>query len=150
MNAPDQATGPGQTAQATVPRAIEVAFPVVEINRLAEPERNSFKPIYQTHKWFPFVRGSRLRVTGFEATILEAGDRSELAGEIHRLLASRANELERMGGFVQIVFEWPLFLGDELWFERGRERIGLRSVFGNVRREQDGSNVYYLTGFNLT
>jgi putative DNA methylase len=33
-------------------RAIEVGFPIVEINRLAVPERNSFKPIYQIHKWF--------------------------------------------------------------------------------------------------
>ena len=37
---------------AYVPRAIEVSFPIVEINRLAVPERNSFKPIYQMHKWF--------------------------------------------------------------------------------------------------
>lgn len=36
----------------TIPRAIEVGFPIVEINRLAVPERNSFKPIYQMHKWF--------------------------------------------------------------------------------------------------
>src|SRR5262249_28560950 len=35
-----------------VKRAIEVGFPSVEINRLAVPERNSFKPIYQMHKWF--------------------------------------------------------------------------------------------------
>lgn len=35
-----------------IPRAIEVGFPIVEINRLAVPERNSFKPIYQMHKWF--------------------------------------------------------------------------------------------------
>ena len=34
------------------PRAIEAGFPIVEINRLAQPERNSFKPIYQMHKWF--------------------------------------------------------------------------------------------------
>jgi len=33
-------------------RAIEEGFPIVEINRLAEPERNAFKPIYQMHKWF--------------------------------------------------------------------------------------------------
>lgn len=33
-------------------RAIEEDFPIVEINRLATPERNSFKPIYQMHKWF--------------------------------------------------------------------------------------------------
>lgn len=41
------------TAEAArVPRAIEEGFPIVEINRLAEPERTSFKPIYQMHKWF--------------------------------------------------------------------------------------------------
>jgi hypothetical protein len=33
-------------------RAIEEYFPIVEINRLAIPERNAFKPIYQMHKWF--------------------------------------------------------------------------------------------------
>ena len=33
-------------------RAIEEDFPSVEINRLAAPERNAFKPIYQMHKWF--------------------------------------------------------------------------------------------------
>jgi putative DNA methylase len=33
-------------------RAIEQSFPIVEINRLAVPERNAFKPIYQMHKWF--------------------------------------------------------------------------------------------------
>ena len=49
-----------------------------------------------------------------------------------------------------MVFEWPLFYGDELWFERGREHIPLRGVFGRAKRDQTGSNVYYLTGFNLT
>jgi putative DNA methylase len=38
--------------QDSIPRAIEVGFPIVEVNRLAVPERNSFKPIYQMHKWF--------------------------------------------------------------------------------------------------
>jgi len=36
----------------TTKRAIEEYFPIVEINRLAVPERNAFKPIYQMHKWF--------------------------------------------------------------------------------------------------
>lgn len=45
MNAPENPTAPTQTA--AMPRAIEVGFPIVEINRLAEPERNGFKPIYQ-------------------------------------------------------------------------------------------------------
>ncbi len=35
-----------------IKRAIEESFPIVEINRLAVPERNAFKPIYQMHKWF--------------------------------------------------------------------------------------------------
>jgi len=38
------ATVPGQTK--LMPRAIELGFPILEINRLAEPERNSFMPIY--------------------------------------------------------------------------------------------------------
>lgn len=33
-------------------RAIEESFPIAEINRLAIPERNAFKPIYKMHKWF--------------------------------------------------------------------------------------------------
>lgn len=33
-------------------RAIAEGFPIVEINRLAVPERTVFKPIYQMHKWF--------------------------------------------------------------------------------------------------
>jgi len=33
-------------------KAIEEGFPIVEINRLAKPERNAFRPIYQMHKWF--------------------------------------------------------------------------------------------------
>ncbi len=35
-----------------VKRAIEEYFPIVEVNRLAVPERNAFKPIYTMHKWF--------------------------------------------------------------------------------------------------
>ena len=99
---------------------------------------------------FPFERGTKLRVVGFEETLLAAQDRDEIAAEIHKLLAARANDLERMGGFVQVVFAWDLHYGDELWFDRGREHVGLRSVFGNARREREGTNVYYLTGFNLT
>lgn len=49
MNTPDNTNRP---STAIAPRAIEVGFPIVEINRLAESERNSFKPIYQMHKWF--------------------------------------------------------------------------------------------------
>lgn len=99
---------------------------------------------------FPFRRGTKLRLVGFENLLLDAQDRQTIAEDVHGLLAARANELDRMGGFVQVVFEWPLFYGDELWFERGRDRIPLRGVFGKVKRDHLGSAVYYLTGFNLT
>lgn len=36
----------------TMKKAIEEYFPIVDINRLAMPERNAFKPIYTMHKWF--------------------------------------------------------------------------------------------------
>src|SRR3989454_7752589 len=48
-------------------RAIEVGFPIVEINRLAAPERNAFKPIYQMHKWF-----ARRASSVFRAVLLGA------------------------------------------------------------------------------
>jgi len=100
---------------------------------------------------FPFTGASRLRVVGIEETLLAAPDRRELSVEIYRILSARANELERGGGIVQVVFEWPLSFGQDLWFTRGAsERVSLQPIFGKVRREQEGSNVYYLTGFNLT
>lgn len=100
---------------------------------------------------FPFSRGSNLRVVGLEETLLAAQDRDELSADIHRLLAARANDLERMSGFVQVVFEWPLGYGNDLWFTRGAaERIPLRPLFGSVRPHHEGTNLYYLAGFNLT
>jgi hypothetical protein len=99
---------------------------------------------------FPFARGSKLRLVGFENVLLDAQDRPQIVADVHGLLAARANELDQMGGFVQVIFEWPLFFGDELWFERGLERIPLRGVFGRAARSQEGSNIFYLTGFNLT
>src|SRR2546425_2679062 len=50
MDALEKASSEAQAA--AIPRAIEVGFPIVEINRLAVPERYSYKPIYQMHKWF--------------------------------------------------------------------------------------------------
>ncbi len=48
-------------------RAIEEYFPIVDINRLAVPERNAFKPIYQMHKWF-----ARRSSSVFRAILLAA------------------------------------------------------------------------------
>lgn len=100
---------------------------------------------------FPFARGTKLRVVGFEDTLLSAADRRELGAEIHRLLSARANDLERMGGYVQLVFEWGLELADQLYLVRGgAERIPLRPILGNVEPHREGTVKYYTTGFNLT
>jgi len=48
-------------------RAIEESFPIVEINKLAVPERNTFKPIYTMHKWF-----ARRSSSVFRAILLSA------------------------------------------------------------------------------
>ncbi len=100
---------------------------------------------------FPFERGSRLRIVGLEETLLAATDRGEVSSKIYDILSARANELNNMSGHVQVIFEWPLSYGDELWFTRGTtERVSLRPIFGSVRQQHEGSNVYYLAGFNLT
>ncbi len=48
-------------------KAIEEYFPIVEINKLAVPERNAFKPIYTMHKWF-----ARRSSSVFRAILLAA------------------------------------------------------------------------------
>lgn len=52
---------------ATRPRAIEVGFPIAEVNRLAAPERTSYKPIYEMHRWF-----ARRSSSVFRAILLAA------------------------------------------------------------------------------
>ncbi len=47
--------------------AIEESFPIVDINKLAVPERNAFKPIYTMHKWF-----ARRSSSVFRAILLAA------------------------------------------------------------------------------
>jgi adenine-specific DNA methylase len=100
MNAPDKTTVPGAQNGASVPRAIEVGFPIVEINRLAEPERNSFKPIYQMHKWF-----ARRASCVFRAILLGAlkpafqadGTPTDLMAEFYR---NHANDPDTQGKVV--------------------------------------------------
>lgn len=85
VNALERSTPASQIA--TGPRAIEVGFPIVEINRLADPERNSFKPIYQMHKWF-----ARRASCVFRAILLGAlkpavqadGTPTDLMAELYR------------------------------------------------------------------
>jgi len=101
---------------------------------------------------FPFADGTRLLVSGIEDALLAAGsNRPQVMDEMHRYMAGRANELWQKRCTVQIVFDWPLSFGQELWFTRGAsERVSLRPLFGNASQQHEGGNVYYLAGFNLT
>jgi hypothetical protein len=79
------------------------------------------------------------------------GNRDDVCSYIHDLLASRANELERMGGMVQIVFKRRLIQASDFWFEVGDERVSLRRIFGSPNKQDDqAGNEFYIVGFNLT
>lgn len=101
---------------------------------------------------FPFPRGHKILIEGIEDVLIAAGEnRDDVESYIHDLLSSRANELERMGGFVQIVFERKLNQASDFWFEVGLERITLRPIFGSPGKQVDrAGNEFYTVGFNLT
>jgi len=100
---------------------------------------------------FPFPPGHRIQVVGIEDALRAAGDApDEVASFIHGVLAAKANELERMGGFVQVVFKSKLHHAHDFWFEVGTRRISLRSIFGHLQAQNDGGNEFFLASFNLT
>lgn len=100
---------------------------------------------------FHFPRGHKILIEGVEDVLIAAGkNRDSVSSYIHDLLASRANELERMGGYVQIVFKRKLNQADDFWFEVGLERVSLRRIFGSPHKQDRAGNEFYLVGFNLT
>jgi hypothetical protein len=100
---------------------------------------------------FPFPPGYKMCVVGLEDVLKAAGDPpDDVAGFVHATMVARANELERMGGLVQVVFKSKLHHADDFWFEIGTRRISLRSIFGHVQPDSDRGNDYYLASFNLT
>lgn len=101
---------------------------------------------------FHFPRGHKILIEGVEDVLIAAGEnRDAVASYIHDLLVSRANELERMGGYVQIVFKRKLIRADDFWFEHGMERISLTHLFGpHVKEDERWGNRYFTVGFNLT
>ncbi len=101
---------------------------------------------------FHFPSGHKILIEGVEDVLIAAGEnRDEVESYIHDLLASQANELNRMGGMVQIMFKWPLSQAADFWFEVGQERISLRRIFGSPHKQVDHlGNEFYTVGFNLT
>lgn len=101
---------------------------------------------------FPFSPNQKICIVGVEDVLLAAGDDVEdVMSYIHRIMSSRARELEQMGGFVQVIFRRRLIRADDFWFEHGAQRISLRRLFDSPQRQVDRiGNEYYTVGFNLT
>lgn len=100
---------------------------------------------------FPFSMGHGLRLVGLDELLVEAiDDLPEVCAGIRRTLNSRANELEQIGGHVQVVFRYHLHQADDFYFDVGMRRVSLRSIFGSVQHEHQNGVHYYLTGYNLT
>lgn len=100
----------------------------------------------------PFANGARLLVTGLESALLDAGaNRADMIDAMHKTMAACSNELWQRRCSVQVVFDWTLSYGHDLWFTRGTsERVSLRPLFGNVRPVFEGGHTFYLAEFNLT
>jgi hypothetical protein len=101
---------------------------------------------------FHFPRGYKILIEGVEDVLIAAGEnRDDVSSYIHDLLASRANDLERMGGQVQVVFERRLVKAADCWFEHGMEKISLSRLFGpHVKQDERWGNMFFIVGFNLT
>ena len=101
---------------------------------------------------FPFPRGYKILIEGVEDVLLAAGEnRDDVASYVHDLLTLRANELNNMGGFVQVVFDRRLIQASDFWFDVGLERVSLRRIFGSPMKQVDrGGNEFYTVGFNLS
>ncbi len=77
-------------------------------------------------------------------------DRSAIALDIHKVLQSAANELERKKNEVQIVCKGKLVPGAALWIEYRGETLPIDFVFGTpIKREIRGFPVYTIS-FNLS
>lgn len=100
---------------------------------------------------FPFPPGHRIRVVGLEDVLRAAGDPPrEAASFIHATMVARASELERMGGFVQVVFKSRLHHAADFWFEVGDRRVSLRPIFGHIRPDHRHGSEFFLASFNLS
>ncbi|MBC8417056.1 MAG: hypothetical protein H8E10_00500 [Desulfobacterales bacterium] len=77
-------------------------------------------------------------------------ERTAIALDIHKVLQSAANELERKKNEVQIVFKGKLVKGDSLWVEYRGETLPIDFIFGTlIKRDIRGFPVY-TASFNLS
>jgi hypothetical protein len=102
---------------------------------------------------FPFQRGYKLAVVGLEDVLLAARNQlPDVEDYVHRVLSSRANELNSMNTNVQIIFQDKLQKSDDFWLEAGMQRrLSLRRIFGNPSRQKGPNGTeFFFAGYNLT
>ena len=98
------------------------------------------------------VRYSSFLVVGIDDVLYLAKreSRRAIALDIHKLLQSAANDLERKKNEVQIVCKGKLVKGDSFWVEYRGETLPIDFIFGTpIKREIRGFPVY-TTSFNLS
>ena len=98
------------------------------------------------------TRHSSFMVVGIDDVLYltKREDRSAIALDIHKVLQSAANDLERKKNEVQIICKGKLVKGDSFWVEYRGETLPLDFIFGTpIKREIRGFPVY-TTGFNLS
>jgi hypothetical protein len=97
-------------------------------------------------------RFSSFMVVGVDETLYmtKPEDRLELAREIHRVLQSAAQALDRKMVEVQIICKGRLVRGDSLWLEYRGEKLPIELIFGSTKTNDVRGFHVFTTGFNLS
>ena len=77
-------------------------------------------------------------------------DRLGMAREIHRILQSSAQALDRKKVEVQIVCKGRLVKGESLWLEYRGEKLPIDMIFGSTNTNDVRGAHVYTAGFNLS
>ncbi len=98
------------------------------------------------------VRYSSFMVVGIDDVLYltKRETRRAIALDIHKVLQSSANDLERKKIEVQIVCKGRLVKGDSFWVEYRGETLPLDFIFGTPKKQEIRGFPVYTTSFNLS
>ncbi len=98
------------------------------------------------------VRYSSFMVVGIDDVLYltKRETRRAIALDIHKVLQSSANDLERKKIEVQIVCKGRLVKGDSFWVEYRGETLPLDFIFGTPKKQEIRGFPVYTVSFNLS
>jgi hypothetical protein len=98
------------------------------------------------------IRYSSFMVVGIDDVLYLTNreKRSGIALDIHKVLQSAANDLERKKIEVQIICKGRLVKGDSFWVEYRGETLPLDFIFGTPRKQEIKGFPVYTVNFNLS